>query len=77
MYSSFIVDGVEPPKSSDWFVDSGATGTNDISIIKNKIKIDRKEVTVANNDKLTIDSVGSVGSVKFIIFQTFALIFCR
>lgn len=62
LFTSFIVDESEPPNKRDWYVDSGATGTmsNNISIINNQVKIDRKEVTVANNDKMTIDCVGSV-----------------
>lgn len=61
LYSSFSVH----ENTSEWFIDSGATAhmTNNHVLLMNKTQPRVKEVTVANNQKLSIDCVGDIDQV--------------
>lgn len=61
LFASLLVNSKQS-MNSKWHVDSGATShmTNNDSILVNKRKIADKEVTVADNTKLKVNSSGNV-----------------
>lgn len=58
LFSAFIAR----KSSSEWFIDSGATAhmTCSKSILTNTTNSERREVTIADNNKLIVDCVGNV-----------------
>lgn len=62
LYSAFMTRHSVSNKSTDWYIDSGATAhmTNNGAILFDKEKMQNANVKVANNEKLKIECSGNV-----------------